>query len=222
VVLITAQKRTRASLPVRERRLFAVPFARPLLDEVSPTLAPVGATLILRGSNLRGAGTRIVFGTTEAAPTSITLNELRVIVPAALQAGVNTVRVKHDFDFGTPNEPHRGFESNSLAFLLLPAISPIGADFTVLGGSALAITVAPAIAPEQEVQLIVGDRSFVLPPRVPGSAALSSVEFTIPVGTASGQLIRLRVDGADSPLVVDTTPGSPTLNQFTGPRLTVT
>lgn len=223
VVLIAAQKRTRAALPVRERQVFTVPFARPLLEDLSPMLAPVGATLVLRGTNLRGAGTRVLFGATSAAPASVAADEVRVAIPATLRAGVNAVRVQQGFDFETLNEPHRGFESNSLAFLLVPTITPVGGpNFTVAAGGTLLIDVSPAIAPNQDVQLLVGDRALVLPPRTPGSAPLSQVSFTIPPGTGSSQLLRLRLDGADSPLIVDTDPSSATFNQFIGPLLTVT
>ena len=56
-----------------------------------------------------------------------------------------------------------------------------------------------------------------------GAPPATTLGFPIPSTFPTGDfLLRLRVDGAESPLDVDTDPASPTFNQYTGPEVTIT
>jgi len=61
-----------------------------------------------------------------ANPSTVTPNQIEVTVPANLSAGVNTVQVVHSLNFGTAHEPHRGFQSNSVAFIRYVAFGNVG------------------------------------------------------------------------------------------------
>ena len=225
VVLLQADKPVRAPLPVRLRNLVAVPFAFPVLEEVSPLGAAEGDPLELRGVNLSDPELRVVFGDIVTHPASASPTRLTVKVPPGLRAGVNAVRVARDVKFDVPTDPHGGFESNSLAFQLVPSIQPVdGPKFTAAAGAALDIAVTPAIAPEQNVRLLIGDQASVtLDPRDPRSAPRGQVQFTIPASLPKGDyLLRLRVDGADSVLRYELDLNKAAQGKFTGPRLTVT
>ena len=52
---------------------------------------------------------------------------------------------------------------------------------------------------------------------------MTTLGFPIPATFPTGDyLLRLRVDGAESPLETDTDPNSPTFNQYIGPKVTIT
>jgi hypothetical protein len=51
----------------------------------------------------------------------------------------------------------------------------------------------------------------------------TNLSFPVPNNFQTGEfLLRVQVDGAESPLEVDTNPASPTFNQYTGPKVTIT
>ena len=209
-------------LPVRERQVFVVPFQQPFIGDVEPEIVATGATLTISGQNLRGDVTKLKFGTAIATPATVSGDKITVALPATLQPGVRTVQVIHDFDFGTPNEPHRGFESNVAPFILQPRITTVP-PFTAAHGGTLALDFAPPIGREQSVALLLNSDSnnyvIPLPSRpVTDPPTANSFSFEIPASVELGDyLLRVRVDGAESALEVDTN----TL-EFKGPKLTVT
>lgn len=223
VVLIEEEITPVVPLPVRERRVLAVPFQRPFIENVDPQILATGATLMIEGQNLRGNVTRIKFGNALATPASINDKKITVALPAALQPGVRTAQVIHDFDFGTSTEPHRGFESNVAPFILQPTITT-APPFTAARGSTLTLGFAPPIGREQSVALLVGDEAISLPTRpMTDPPTANSFGFAIPSTFTTGTfLVRVRVDGAESALEVDTNKLSPTFNQYIGPTLTIT
>src|SRR4051812_28808231 len=85
VVLIEARKSTRASLPVRERRLYVAALQQPVVErapaeagEREPIVA--GGRITLTGSRLRGADTLVRVGGTDVTPAAADLAPDRVTV----------------------------------------------------------------------------------------------------------------------------------------------
>lgn len=223
VVLIASRRPAKSALPVRERNLAVRALNRPVIESVAPQLVPAGGTLTLTGYNLRGDITRVALGATEVTPADPGYNEIRLTVPGALRSGVTTVQVRHPVDFGTAVEPHRGVESNVVACMVIPSVS--GVPATVARNADLTLAVAPAVTDEQKASLILNERSLDLPPRAPGSPPLTSLAFRIPADFPVGSnLLRLRVDGAESALVLesDAVQPDPLRKQYTGPKVTVT
>lgn len=222
LVLIEEELTPRSALPVRDRHVFAVPFAVPFIDSVEPQSLPAGGTLTLRGGNLGGDVTRVKFGTTLALPATVTGQRLSVVLPATLQPGVRTVQVLHDFDFGTAHETHRGFESNVAPFILQPVLTT-PPPYAAARGGTLTLDFASPIGREQAVTLLIGDQGILLPTRPPTDpATASSFGFAIPATFPAGtSLLRVRVDGAETALTVDTNPASLTFNQYIGPPVTI-
>jgi hypothetical protein len=224
VVLIQSRRPTQAPLSVRERKLHVLPFRRPVIENVAPQVVPAGGTVSLRGQNLQAPGVKASFGTVAVAPTEATDQSLVVTLPAGLLAGVNTVQVVQDLDFGTPSEPHRGFQSNVAAFMLAPRITttptPPNATIQVTRGNPLTLTLAPPVGRSQLVRLLIGDRAILLPPRAPADpATAASVSFPIPADFPAGTyLLRVQVDGAESGLDVSADVTNP---QYTGPKVTI-
>jgi hypothetical protein len=237
VVLIESTRPKRSPLPVREPRIYVSSFRRPVIDEVSPQIVLSGGKLTIKGQNLKGDLVKLRFGPTLADPDPSTVSDqqLEVAVPAALRAGVNTVQVVYELQLGTPPAPHpgAGFESNVAAFMLAPRITT-ASPISVAAGATLTLAVTPPVHREQRVAaLLVGDET-VIPPRaitlpaiprpvIEPSVPVASLDFSVPADLQPGVfLLRVQVDGAESKLVTDTDPASPTFNQYIRPKVTIT
>ena len=227
VVLIEREITVASPLPVQTRNLQVAPFAFVVLEEVSPPRAVEGGTLALRGVTLSRPGLQVSFAGRKVPPEKVVAGRLDVKIPVGLRSGVNAVSVTCDINFGVAaSDPHGGIESNSLAFLLLPSVAPVGATaFRAAPGGELSVAVTPRIAADQKVQLLLGATiALSLATREPDSEPLADVKFTIPATFETGEkyLLRLRVDGVDSALTWEPNPAEPTQGKFTGPFLTIT
>ena len=98
--------------------------------------------------------------------------------------------------------------SNSLPLAVAAQItSPLPASVT--GASfTLNPTCSPALLPRQQVSLIVGGQEVLA---APFQTTTNTPTFNFTGVAAGTYLIRLRVDGVDSPVTYTPPPGSPTL-----------
>jgi Pvc16 N-terminal domain len=214
----------------------------PILEN-QPILA--GFNLVLAGRQLRGEDTVINVGGIEVEPADSDVTDSQIIVPlpGGLQAGVQGVQVIQRTLLGSPPAPHRGFESNVAAFVLGPrVVEPIGIANLQGTGSAprsarVDLTVDPAVGDTQRVVLFLNELiqtvsppgtdegqpqaySFSAPSRIPLSPPNppgSSQTISIPIsGVEAGDyLVRIQVDGAESPLGTDAS------GQYNAPRVTI-
>jgi hypothetical protein len=215
VVLIEGRRATRPALPVRLRQLFVVPLRDPHVESVTaqdgkPIIST--STLVVEGQRLLHEPMEVLVGGLPAAISEKTDTRLVVALPAGVRAGVQSVQVKHGFDFQTPNEPHRGLESNVVAFVLHPvfggvALAPAPAGTSPYGGSAT-LTVTPVPAREQRIVLLLNRTSPAVPSSYSFTAnprANDAAPVVVPVkNLARGEyFVRVQVDGAESPLDLD-------------------
>jgi hypothetical protein len=225
LVLIESELPTRAVLPVRERRVHVLPMQRPLIHAVAPQFVQSGDVLTLQGQSLRGDPTLVRFGATVVEPPTedVRDRQIAVTVPADLLAGVQAAQVVHPLDFGTDTEPHRGFESNAVPFMLIPQITTT-LPASVAAGGTLTLDFSPSIGRDQAVALLIGDHTIEIPLRDPtGPETSASLDFPIPADFPTGDhLLRVRVDGAESRLLVDEVETSPTYGDYIGPTVTIT
>jgi hypothetical protein len=141
---------------------------------------------------------------------------------------VQGAQVVQLLDIGSPSAPHRGFESNVAPFVLRPTLSSTTVtDVTGTGPAPRSATVTveadPPIGKDQRVVLLLDGTagteaySFQATSRkLPADPVEVKVE-----GVAAGDyLVRIQVDGAESLLTPDTTPG-PDLGKLVGPTLTI-
>ncbi|MEJ8810776.1 DUF4255 domain-containing protein [Variovorax ureilyticus] len=225
VVLIDSARPARVAPPVRSASIVVAPFRTPSIEEVTPQVAAPGATMTLAGWNLGAATTQVVVAGLRVTPSTIGDRTLSFTLPAGVPAGVNTVRVVQEVPLGTPPvvHPGAGFESNAAAFMLSPSITT-ASPVSVARGTVLQLSVAPAVGRSQRVVLLLDDQQVASAPHAPGDPDTSNaVAFPIPAAfVARSYLARVMVDGACSALATDTTPASPTFNQFVGPTVTLT
>jgi hypothetical protein len=249
VVLIESEETPQKALPVRERSLYVMPFRQPAIEQVVSQEGadlPIvsGSTLTITGRQLRGEVTRVRVGEIEAmpAPEQITDTEISLQLSSGLHAGVQGVQVIHQMLMGTPPTPHHGVESNVAAFVLCPTITPPtvanAASHTVsdaannwitLFAADVTVNVSPGVGKKQRVVLILNEfdppkdrpaRSYIFkaPPRdEDASLIVIHISDVVP----GDYLVRVQVDGAESPLTQDTEPSSSTFNQYTEPKVTI-
>ncbi len=245
VVLIEAEETPQAALPVRAPKLYVQPFRQPVIEQV---MAEEGAdqpivastTLVIRGQRLRGDVTQVRIGGVKVDPASEDVSDTHISLPLAslpdgsLRAGVQGVQVLHPMMMGDPPKPHRGVESNIASFVLRPTIT----DVTASNTKEVTVTFNPAVGKTQRVVLLLNE--FNPPPpseRAPRAYSFRSppdngiedhdvdqidaITFPVDNVESGDYLVRVQVDGAESPLAVDTDPDSQTFNQYVGPKVTI-
>ena len=192
-----------------------------------------GENLVIAGRGLRADVVQVNIGGVLVTPQDAELSDSQIIVPipASLSAGIQGVQVIHQTLMGEPPTPHRGVESNLAAFVLRPRIiEPIGLSAVQdLGGGLRSanvnLTVHPAIGDAQRVVLMLNEfipiasppsdvkaqsYTFTAPVRIslespPAGPPGASETITIPISgvKAGSYLVRIQVDGAESPLGSD-------------------
>ena len=215
VVLIESTQPARAPLPVLSRGVVVEasllpPF--PTIESVASTngqpTATVGATLELTGHHLDGVDRVVVFANArfgieqEVDEKNEVVDEegnsastVQVAVPN-LSVGVYQVAVR----VVRPNETEPR-TSNQLALALGPEIAtPLPMTVARDGSGTATITLAcrPEVRLGQRVSLLLGSEEVVAQPWSTATSTLTFVQEQAPVGV---HLVRLRVDGIDSPLI---------------------
>jgi hypothetical protein len=148
--------------------------------------------------------------------------------------------VIHRALIGTPETPHRGVESNLAAFVLRPSVDPANIGFTTRPGprpitGTVTVSVNPPVGDQQRVLLLLNELvpassppvdtssesfAFSVPPRIvspPVSPPGASPTIAIPIQGVKARtyLVRLQVDGAESPLAADAT------GRYIAPKVTI-
>jgi hypothetical protein len=168
------------------------------------------------------------------APADISDATITFTLPPALAAGVHGVQVVHPVLMGSPPEEHEGVVSKAEAFVLSPRVVSSQVLNVQGGGNAprsanIRLEVSPAVTDTQRVILFLNELNPPdpqVPPRAysfqlvlstvlspPGSLEI----ITIPVtGVRAGAyLVRIQVDGAESPLGTDAS------GRYNSPTLTI-
>lgn len=247
VVLLTADERPSAALPVRlPPQILVQPIRFPLLETAAADGGPaeplvVGATVRLAGQRLLAPRARVRVAGLELEPAAVSDTSILFnlgapdLDPAALRAGVAGVQVLHPFLVGSPPEPRPGLESNVLPLVLRPRVLNVFVEDESLekglASANVTVEVEPPVGAGQRAALQLntlpqtageaGPSSYVFP--VPPRSA-TATQILVPVaGVVPGvYLCRLQVDGAESPLIFDTDPESATFGQFNGPTVEIT
>ena len=202
--------------------------------EINKPILP-GQNLVLMGHGFDASEALVDVGGVEVQPAAgdITPNQIIVPLPAGLKPGVHGVRVIHQKDMGKPSLPHRIFESNVAAFVLRPVIDQASISFTAGPGDdpidgTVEFKVDPPVGDSQSVLLILNQLApnasppapssglsytFMAPSRLnvspPPSPPDSTQNFAIPIrGVKAGTyLVRVQIDGAESPLTANVNTG---------------
>jgi len=236
VVLLEREDSFRSPLPVRLRNLYVETFRQPVVEAVvaaagddEPILAL--SQIKVRGRRLQGEVTELNVGGQVVVPTSVTDTEVEATLPALLQAGPQGLQVVQERLMGTPEQPHRGVESDVFPFVLTPQITKTGGVFDITVGAVttetingqtvhtadVTVDVDPVIGKDQRVLLLLNEDTAADPHAYsfsakPLAADSSTVVFTARRVRPGTYLARVQVDGAESRLeLVGNTYGEPVL-----------
>jgi hypothetical protein len=197
-------------------------------DPSGPVLAT--STLSITGRALQGDITLVRVGGSDVPATQVTEREillpLALVPPASVRAGMQGLQVVHQLLIGTPEAPHSGVESNVAPVVIRPAFATAGGNPIItpnlaagagglLSGS-IDVTLLPEVGKSQRVTLFLNElnpplgrapRAYVFdgPARdLPGALdSTASLSFPADHVVPGNYLVRVRVDGADTPLEVD-------------------
>jgi len=222
VVLIESKRMARTPLPVlsrgaNDKGVFVQPFVIPPFPTLESVQFPgrqhgvqLGDELLLKGHHLKGDSASIRFkhlptGIENAVAASATPSdaEIRFTIP---NAGPGTwppgpypaSAIIHNA--GVPDKT-----SNAIGFMLLPTIivpvtiAPLSPP--VPKGYEATVTFSPAIQPRQTASLLLGDKEFRSKDHPIATTVLSFEMKNVEPGD---YFIRLRIDGVDSLLIIDT------------------
>jgi hypothetical protein len=243
VVIATADT-PRVPTPVTHPGLWVSPMATLRLDAAGAApgsnIPPVwGGMLHVAGRGLGKSGLALEVDGAGLVMDAVEQSETTLTVPltATTFAGPPPTVGVHRLQAIAPkisaDQPdHLRARSNALAFALSPAIT-IRAITAPPGGNtatgAVDIEFTPAIRSDQAVRLLLDARNPAMPAQViltgrdpvagdPEAATLTFSFTNLPRGA---YLVRADVDGLLSPVSIDSTAGSPTSGQITGPELSL-
>jgi hypothetical protein len=224
-LLLDAEVRPAAPLPVQATNFVVVPNIAPVILALRSTsstqaLGKIGDVLTVQGTGLRGPSTWLKIGAQEIelANTDVGTDRVTLLLDGTLglQAGVRSIQVIHKAQLGPVSDPWRvAAQSNAMAFALLPKISGTPSA-SGAGPVEVRVAVEPLPGADQEVALILDPLA--------GGTQQERREFTIdgnevvfefPSLTAGEYLVRVRIDGAVSLLVVGMA------GTFDSPKVTV-
>ena len=244
VVLIEADVSPQKALPVRAPLIYVEPFQMPVIEEVyseedKNAMITAASTVIIKGRQLKGDTT--VCGSVRWKPPSMPTTrrtpratrrsrsglDSALFSDEPLRAGVQGIQVVHPRMMGMPEEEHLGFESNAKPFVLHPTVTPGAVTSTEM-----TLTFSPSVGKTQRVFALLNQlgsgstspRAYTL--KAPPNNGITeddvtetdSIVFSLD-GVQSGvYLLRVQVDGAESPLERDPDPNNP---RYTRPQVIV-
>lgn len=227
VVLIDAEgDEPPPPLPVLSPTVGALPFREPVVTAIQSAAGPdapilPGGAIVITGQNflLAGGGTTTVtIDSVAQAPGSVTDTEIALTLTSGLAAGVRTLQLAQALNLGTPPVPHQlGFQSSPASFVLHPQIRQAGSPPGYLisvgpgtgspPGEALTIGVSPTVRAGQRSLLELLQVAQPTAARLfDGGVATDDTDplvFQIRDLPSGTYLVRVRVDGAESPLDFD-------------------
>ncbi|NEQ98237.1 MAG: DUF4255 domain-containing protein [Cyanothece sp. SIO2G6] len=246
VVLVEGEAGFKRPLPIRQRQMgdLAAPLLnRPTVEQVfaqagrfQPILA--SSTLEIRGKYLQGDRlTQIRIGNLDITPPDVSEN--RILLPLSivplnlLWVGAQTLQVVHPAHDISPIErspdARRSVESNAASFILCPTLETI--DIADVSGTEqdprngqMRLHLNVKVRPQQRVAVALNEWSthqptaylFEADPRTEDTQdILASFQDVKP----GDYLVRVMIDGAESPLEIDTNSTSATYQWFIGPRI---
>ncbi|NJL10137.1 MAG: DUF4255 domain-containing protein [Calothrix sp. SM1_7_51] len=211
---------------------------------------PIDATtnLTIRGKQLQGERTVVKIGDAKLSPQKVNDFEIQLDLSLLsaeearfLRAGVQTLQVLHPISRGISSELERAFGSNVVPFVLCPRIAANvevtnleNAGEEELYAALLRVQVDLTVSPKQRVLLFLNERVFSgdVSQMHPNSAAYifaansrnedtSTVVFSVTDVKVGMYLVRVQIDGAESPLEVQSNSDIEAYDQFIAPTVVI-
>jgi hypothetical protein len=237
-ILLEAPLVVAPALPVREFDLAVIALQPPELAAVQAAAGPAlpvepGTRIALIGRfDVERPLAVLIDGRTLAPLPPLRPDRLEVVIPTDLPPGPHQAVVRADIPMGTPPTPRPGIASNTLPFMVQPAIALAGGvpdigpavATTLPPGPTLAVRLAQALPAGSEALLHLIDaattQALVFPAEpltVPGAQLIFPIAG-VPPGT---YVVRVVVRGALSHAIREETPGHPQRGRLVAPTVTL-
>ncbi len=222
VVLIEGAGVPERALPVGDRHFDSGVSRQPVIRQLFSAAGAnqpivIGSTLVIDGLRLQAYQTQIRIGAEEMTPASGDVSDTRISLqlPPSLQAGVQGVQVLHGMMIGTPPVLRRSAESNLVPFVLRPSVTAVAATNVQGSGNDprsadVTVHLEPTVVEGQRVTLFLNERATQSPTAYTFALPLNDTatnDLTIPISgvKAAEYLVRIQIDGAESPLTMGET-----------------
>lgn len=220
-VIVERQLATHTALPTRAVHLAAIPLRHARIDRVASTAGPdvpilPGSTIVATGVDLAGNATRAEIDDTPMSVTSADGTRVTLTLPASTSAGPHVMLVRQGVDVGAQDGPRWTTASNLAAFVVHPVITKTNGAYDValsgLNGSGpsprsgtISLHVAPDVGPSQTatLELLSGAGVALTVKAAARGAATGQLNFTVNAIPVGDYVLRVRVDGADTPVDLD-------------------
>ncbi|WP_392479031.1 DUF4255 domain-containing protein [Nostoc sp. C110] len=195
--------------------VYIMPLSQPTIEQVMASAKTeqtivTGTTLVIRGKRLRGEITRIRLSHRETllVPHDVKETQISLLIPSDLYASVQTIQVVH-LTMGNAGQTDYLFESNVAAFVIHPTITAFVAQVENSGENLrtaeITVKFQPKVGKAQRVVLLLNEvsvnspvaYSFLVAPRTEDTDAITIPIKNVKPGT---YIVRVQVDGAESPL----------------------
>jgi hypothetical protein len=229
VVLLQSARSTRSALPVRGRNMYSMTFKQPRVDRVERADDPVSAitadaTVRILGANLDAPNLQLLINGIDVSAGIISRGPSQLLFtlllphtpppaqwPTGLYTGIASLQIVVPRQMGTPPVPHGAVESSVVPFVLAPTVT-----VSTLPGVAKIVCTTP-VGKAQKVRLLLNETD-VPPNRAPHAYSFDApagngiadppgyayeIDFKLANVAPGNYLVRVRIDGAESPLGVD-------------------
>jgi len=219
VVIIEGSDSPRSSLPVQLSNLVVLPSMGPVIDKLKSQATPVSPIVDVQpihlnyivhlyGHGFRSGTAKVRIGKTLVDPTSLTDDHITFdlkfppFLEDDLRAGLRAAQVITQITFGSPADPHVGFESNAMPFMLAPRHTAAPA----FAAPNVTLQLEPKVNKGQRIVLLLNENVLVNPKAYTFSTIATADSATQQIdvtGALPGTyIVRVQVDGAESPLDV--------------------
>ena len=208
-VMIEADQPVVVAPPVATPQLGAFSLSPPRIDGIAVQGAAAGApivpgsTIVVTGANFDTATARLLIAGAPAVLGAASPTALTATLDPALPAGTTMLQVEQGVAVGTPPILRPGPASAPATFILHPVVTQIAGAFAItLSSGTVSIGLTPAAGPAQTVTLALLDASGAIQHsfRAADRVAPASTVVVPVSGVAAGTyVVRVTVDGADSP-----------------------
>jgi len=222
VVLVERQLTPQPALPTRAFNLAAIPLRQPYIQQIVANagagipILPGDAILIL-GVDLQGLATQVQIDQAQVNTTEIGGDHITLNVPTSLSAGPHSVQVLQGVRFDPASTPRMALSSNLGTFVVQPAItqtagqpdimiSNVQGTGTAPRSATITIGVAPAVGLDQIATLELlklQQVAYTFAAAAPRTGPVTQLSFALSNLVAGDYLFRVRIDGAESALQLD-------------------
>lgn len=242
-VIIEGGKAGKTALPVQRTQIYTE-LGRPFIEKIENLgrknqPITLQSTLAIYGRQLQNNRTKVKIGNMTITPQKIEKTKVELDIcsilsqtSGKLRAGIQNLQIVHQVNIKSVNKSLRNIESNSLPLVLCPnivndmQISNLEQNWDDFCSAKIKVEVDLTVGTTQKASLLMNQitndnpQAYVFAAKSHRSLT-NILEFIISDVKPGKYLIRVQIDGAESPLIIDEDFNSPTYKQYYAPKLEI-